>query len=99
MAITTLYEHNGSPSTMAEKDGFEFVDLEIVKPTEEALRLTPGEFALKNQLLPIAVNDGTLIVAIASPESLSAVDELGILLQMPTRAVVAGRGLVKEKIE
>jgi len=99
MAIQINNEQNGSWSSLAETEGFEWVDLETVKPSEEALRLTPGEFALKNQLLPLSVENDTLTVAIGTPESLSAVDELGVLLQMPTRAVIASRGLVKEKIE
>lgn len=99
MAIPGWQEQLGSPGALAAKDGFEFVDLETIKPSEEALRLTPGEFALKNQLLPLTMEQGTLIVAIGTPESLSAVDELGVLLQMPTRAVLAGRALIKEKIE
>jgi general secretion pathway protein E len=79
--------------------GFETVDLEEVKPTEEAIRLAPGDFALKYQALPIAVEDGVLVVAIGSPQSLGAVDDLAVLLQMPTRAVLADPALVREKIE
>jgi general secretion pathway protein E len=81
------------------KDGFEWIDLEEVKSTDEALALSPGDFALKFQVLPIAVSDGTLVVAIGSPESLSAVDDLGNLLRMPTKAVLASAALIREKIE
>ncbi|GAB4459667.1 MAG: hypothetical protein OHK0029_22520 [Armatimonadaceae bacterium] len=105
MAIAEL-DHTATLSSVAEKatahkmvDGFEWLDVETVKPTEEAVRLAPGEFALKNQVLPIAIEDGTLIVAIAAPQSLSAVDELGILLQMPVKAMLAAPNLVRERIE
>jgi general secretion pathway protein E len=100
MIIST---ENGSDSAEVSsillKDGFEWVDLEEVKPTEEALALSPGDFALKFQVLPLVVLGGTLIAAIGSPESLSAVDDLGNVLQMPTRAVLASASLVREKIE
>ncbi len=85
--------------TVTHKDGFEWIDLEEVKPEPSAIALAPAEFALKYQLLPMSVEDGVLVVAIGSPQSLGAVDELGILLQQPTRAVLANVALVREKIE
>ena len=80
-------------------DDFEWADLEEVKPQEEAIRLIPGDFALKRQLLPLRIEQGALVVAIGAPQSLNAVDELGILLQTPTRAVLASPALLREKIE
>ena len=62
------------------KDGFEWIDLEDVKPGEEAIRLAPGDFALKQQVLPLEIDNGTLVVAIGAPESLAAADDLGLLL-------------------
>ena len=81
------------------KDGFEWVDLEDVKPSEAALRLAPGDFALKQQVLPLEIEGEVLVVAIGAPESLAAADDLGVLLHMPTRAVLASPILVREKIE
>ena len=81
------------------KDGFEWVDLEVTKPTDEAINLSPGDFALKNQVLPLHVRDGVLTAAIGTAEALTAVDELGILVRMPTRAVLASPAFVREKIE
>jgi type II secretory ATPase GspE/PulE/Tfp pilus assembly ATPase PilB-like protein len=79
--------------------GFDWVDLEDLKPSEEAVDKVPGDFALKHQLLPIAIDDGVLVVAMGSPESLTAADELAVLLQMPTRAVLASPPAIREKIE
>jgi type II secretion system protein E len=78
---------------------FESVGLEEIKPTDEALDLVPGDFALKHQVLPIAIENGVLVVAIGSPQALGAVDELGILLQMPTRADLGDPALIRERIE
>ncbi len=90
-----------SPDTDSDRlfHGFERADLEVVKSTDEAIGLVPGDFALKNQLLPLYLEHGTLVVAMGSPTALGAVDELGILLQLPTRGVLADPLLVKEKIE
>ncbi len=86
-------------TTAAAADGFERVDLEETKPTEEAVAAVPGDLALKHQILPLRFENGVLVVAVGAPQSLGAVDELGILLQMPTRAVLAAPGIIREKIE
>ncbi|MBC8065978.1 MAG: Flp pilus assembly complex ATPase component TadA, partial [Chlorobia bacterium] len=80
-------------------EGLERVDLEITKPQEEAMSLAPGEFALKNQVLPLFLEGNTLVVAIGSITSLPSVDDLGILANRPVRAVMADSALIKERIE
>jgi len=93
---------NLSPSpntTPTYVDGFEWVNLEEVKPTHEAIELISGDFALKHQLLPLSLVRETLIVAMGSPTSLGAVDELGLLLQRPTHAVLSDAPMVRQKIE
>ncbi len=84
---------------VATSKWFEWVDLEAVKPSEEAARLAPPELALKHQVLPIAIEGDTLVVAIGSAQSLGAADELGKLLQMNTRAVIAAPNLIRSLIE
>src|SRR5687767_7532492 len=79
--------------------GLEFVDLTVVKVAQEAVDLAPGDFALKNQVLPVGIEDGILYVAIGSSAALSAVDDLGILLNMPVRPVLADPQLVRDRIE
>lgn len=76
-----------------------FVDLESQKPTSEALGLVPGDFALKYQVLPLDLEDGVLTVAISGPESLAAVDDLGVLLGSPVRAVQADATMIRDLIE
>jgi type II secretion system protein E len=76
-----------------------FVDLETVKPEAEALALAPGEFALKHQTLPLKFERGVLTVAIPSEASLSSVDDLGVLVDRPVKAVLADPGRIRELIE
>jgi general secretion pathway protein E len=87
------------PSTFLEEDIFDRVDLTAVKPEVEAIQKVPGEFALQKQILPLYIREETLFVAIGSPDSLTATDELGILLQMPVRALLASAPMVRDKIE
>jgi type II secretion system protein E len=99
MTVASLIHSDSINAQAALAGGFEWIDLEDVKPEEAAIRLAPGDFALTNQVLPIQIVDNVLVAAIGTPESLSAVDDLGVLLQMTTRAVLASPALVKEKIE
>jgi type II secretion system protein E len=81
------------------RDGFEVVDLSSFKPNQEAMVLAPGEFALKHRVLPIGFEGETLVVAMAEPTKLQAVDDLGVLIGRPTKAVLADPALVSERIE
>ncbi|HWD37552.1 MAG TPA: type II secretion system ATPase GspE [Fimbriimonas sp.] len=78
---------------------FETVDLNLVKPEPEALAMAPGEFALKNQILPLALDGETLVVAMGSLNALSAVDDLGILIGRPVMPVLGDPSLIRERIE
>lgn len=80
-------------------DGFEYIDLELAKPDPEAIALAPGEFALKNQVLPMGFDGETLVVAMGTPQALGAVDDLGILIQKPVHPVLADPNLIKQKID
>src|SRR5262245_57180734 len=82
-----------------DRRGLPFIDLRVVKPEPDALQLAPGDFAIKHQVLPIYLDKGTLVAAIASEASLSAIDSLGILLDQPVRAVFADAGLIQAQIE
>ncbi|CAN5578730.1 N/A [soil metagenome] len=78
---------------------FETVDLLTRKPEAEAMALSPGEFALKHQVLPLSIENGELVAAISGLHSLEAVDDLSILSGMPVRPVLAEAQQIKEKIE
>ncbi|HRF59473.1 MAG TPA: ATPase, T2SS/T4P/T4SS family [Fimbriimonadaceae bacterium] len=87
----------GTPT--ATRFGFPFVDLAETKPDPAALECAPGDYALKHQVLPLRMQGDALVVAMGSPESLGAVDDLGILVKRPTLAVLADAGLIRETIE
>ena len=91
MTLATQNIIDSSVASVPRNNGFRSVDLETVKPSESAISMAPGEFAMKNQVLPLWVEGDTLVVAIGTPESLAAVDDLGVLLQMPTQAVTRHR--------
>ena len=79
--------------------GLRYVDLESEKPDPEVLELAPGDFALKHQILPIYKDGGQLFVAIGAMSSLAAVDDLAVILGIPTVPVAADPALIRERIE
>ena len=90
---------NGMARVLPTDAGLQTVDLEEIKPKAEAMRLAPGEYALQHQVLPISIENDVLVVAIGSTASLQAVDDLGILIGKPVRAVLAEASLIRERIE
>jgi general secretion pathway protein E len=94
--VTTQSDNRSLAPLMGD---FETVDLNLVKPEAGAIAMAPGDFALKNQILPLALDGETLVVAMGSVDSLSAVDDLGILIGRPVLAVLGDSGLIREKIE
>lgn len=82
-----------------DRDGLEFIDLNVVKPDPEALELAPSEFALKHNIMPMALDGDNVVVAMGSLASLQAVDDLGILIQRPVTPVLADPALIKERIQ
>ncbi len=78
---------------------YESVNLEVSKPDPELANLVPGEYALKNQVLPLRREGDSLVVAIGSVSSLPAIDDLGVLLQMDIVPMMADPAMLREKIE
>lgn len=63
------------------------------------MSLVAGDYALKHQVLPVAFDGEILIVAIGSLDGLVPVDDLGILLNRPVRAVLADPQAIRDRIE
>jgi len=102
MTVNAPVENMSSPvilETAEMRDGFEFIDLSVTKPDPAAMDFAPGDFALKHGVLPLAIDGDGLIVAMGAPEGLQAVDDLGILINRPVRAVLADKSLIDELIK
>ena len=78
---------------------FESINLEGLKIEDSLVDMIPGEFAMKNQVLPLRNEATKLVVAIGSLDSLPAVQDLEVLLQKPVEAVMADAAQLKDKIE
>ena len=68
-------------------------------PTDEALQLVPEDISRKYNAIPLALQHGNLIVAMANPEDVLAIQALSALTKMRIEPVSAAVDDVREAIE
>lgn len=65
------------------------VDLVHEPPDPSVLHVVPSEFAMKHLLIPLHRNDDTLVVAMADPLDINAMDDLELLTGMDIAPMLA----------
>jgi type II secretion system protein E len=65
------------------------VDLNKEPPDGEALSIVPSEFAMRHHLIPLHRNDETLVVAMADPLDIHAMDDLRLLTGLDIAPMLA----------
>jgi type IV pilus assembly protein PilB len=73
----------------AERFGLDHVDLSIYKPDIGALNLVNAQAARRYNAVPIGFEEGVLLVAMADPSNVLALDDLKMLTGHELRTVVA----------
>ena len=86
-------------STLAAHLGLEYVDLEEYTVDGSAATLISDSLARRYQALPIGWSDGKLIVAMADPSNVFAVDDIRTITGAEVRTVVATRPAILGTIE
>lgn len=89
---------NNLPAT-STVPGLPMVDVSEIRPNEAAMELAPGEFALRNQVLPLYFEGDVVVAAIGHSSSLPALDDLSILIGRPVRAVAGDPAVIRDRIE
>lgn len=88
-----------SSTTNGQFSPFETISLEGRKIEDSLVDLIPGEFARKNQVLPLSDDGRTLTVAIGTLDSISAVQDLEVMLQKAVEPVMTDPTMLKERID
>jgi type IV pilus assembly protein PilB len=87
-------------SGLAQQWGVPFVrGDDIMVASEEVVRIVPEPFARENHLIPIAIEDQTLKVAMIDPDDIIAIDNLHKLSNMSIEALLAAPGAIENAIE
>ncbi|HET6351956.1 MAG TPA: ATPase, T2SS/T4P/T4SS family [Coriobacteriia bacterium] len=73
---------------IADQMGLEFVDISATDIDPNALVLVSMDLMRKHSMLPVALEDATLVVAMADPANILAIDDLRIVTRRDVRVVV-----------
>jgi type IV pilus assembly protein PilB len=85
----------GLVSILAEQLGLEFVDLDEAQLDTSAIAIVPESTAKRHSCIPVRFeDDGRLVLAMADPANVVAVDDIRALTKRDVRTVVATKGQV-----
>jgi type IV pilus assembly protein PilB len=89
----------GLVSILAEQLGLEFVDLDETQLDTSAIAIVPEPTAKRHNCIPVRFeDDGRLVLAMADPANVVAVDDIRALTKRDVRTVVATKGQVLSAI-
>ena len=84
-----LVEPDVAAQALAESLGLPYLDLEDVYPDDSVLDRVPRNLVRRNSILPLFVDDDTLLVACVDEPTHELEEELRLRFEMPMRAVLA----------
>jgi len=90
---------NQVAQVLAEQMGLAFVDVASYDVDPNAATLVPMELMRKHVVLPVKVENSELVVAMADPANIFAIDDLRIVTRLDVRAVVATESDILAAIE
>jgi type IV pilus assembly protein PilB len=84
---------------LGKQYGIPTVEIVEAELDVEIVRLIPEDVARKYQVLPVSRNGATLVVAMADPSNIFAIDDIKFLTGYNVETVVAFEGSIKNAIE
>lgn len=84
---------------LAEQLGLQMINLSAHRIDPEAVRLVPEAVARKRRAVPLTLEAGNLLVAMADPLDVFALDDVGIAARRPVKPVVAIESEIMTAIE
>ncbi len=103
--IDSVEDSNGGANgpeharVLAERYRYEFIDLEDAHLDLELLRSTPVDLMFRYNFVPLSMEGSSLVIAIADPSDLVAVDEVTSLLNKPLIIKVAAQSEISELLK
>lgn len=96
---TGLATHTELAIALARQTGREYLNLRDFVPQKEALKALPFSFAKDNQVLPVRVEDHTLVVATSEPDNLRMLDLASRISKRKVKCWVASATMIQKHIE
>ena len=66
-----------------------YADLKATRPQKEAIELLPRHLAEQNRMVPLAIEDGTVRLAMANPQDVAAREQFAMMVNMEVQPVLA----------
>jgi type IV pilus assembly protein PilB len=92
-------EENELTQFLSKQYGVPAINLSEFEIDNEVIRLVPREVAEKHQVIPVNRAGASLIVAMADPSNIFAIDDLKFLTGYNIEVVVASDGAIRDAIE
>src|ERR1700704_4851431 len=79
---------------LAERYGFEFIDMDAFRIDQELFRSIPADLMLRYGFVPSRRDGKTLVIVVSDPSNLPMLDELALLLATPLKVTVGPRSAI-----
>ncbi|HET6351951.1 MAG TPA: ATPase, T2SS/T4P/T4SS family [Coriobacteriia bacterium] len=86
-------------SVMAKQIGIDYIDFGEVNPEPSAVTTVPRDLAERYTLMPIKLTDGELVVAMADPQNVLALDDLRIITGLEIRPAISTKDDIQAAIQ
>jgi type IV pilus assembly protein PilB len=83
---------------LVRRYGLPAVQLDAMELEAAAIAVVPAELAQRHQVMPVALADGVLILAMANPLNIAAIDDLFLVTRRRIEPVVATRAQIAAAI-
>ncbi|MGE0042967.1 MAG: GspE/PulE family protein [Vicinamibacterales bacterium] len=80
---------------LAERYRIDYLDMNEFRIDQELFRSIPADLMLRYGFVPFRRDGKTLVVVVSDPTDLPMLDELGVLLGTPVRAMVGARSAIE----
>lgn len=84
---------------LAQQVGLDYVDLDEHPVDRAAVRLIPGALCRRYNILPVGIIDGSILLAMADPGNVMALDDVRTMARMPVRPAVAAHDVLARAID
>jgi len=99
VVMNKLATEAGIARAVAEQTGLDYVDVAMFEIDANASTLLSPDLAHRYSVLPMAFDEGKLVVAMSDPANIFAIDDLRIVTGYEIKPVVAAEGDLKAAID
>jgi len=85
-------------SVMAKQIGIQYIDFNDQPPEINAISAVPRDLAERYTLMPVSITDHTLVVAMADPQNVLALDDLRIITGFEIKPAISTKDDIVEAI-